>query len=375
MINFLVHRAGTHCIRDYLQARGRAIANRVHVVEHEDLGRLTHLPLGGTIFAALDEATPAATAACALIHDQLASADASVARLNDPRKVLRRFDLLTGLHEAGCNHFRVIRALDDPRGLRFPVFIRPEHRHDGSLTSLLPDRRALDRALAELVFRGMALSDLLVVEFCDTSDGHGLFRKYSAMRIGDVILPRHLHVSRDWVTKSGNSLGGEALIKEELAYLEHHPHERWLRQVFATAHIEYGRIDYGIHRGEPQVWEINMNATLGRNAKRAPRQDDQGDRRLRESGRAKAHQRMLEAFNQLDPPGPAREVPIVVDQPLRSRLDREATQVGRQSVAEVVGRGHPRIRRLMKHAVSTSVAAVAPVVTRFMRRRYRLAQR
>lgn len=374
MINFFVTEAASHGIRDYLQARGLPIADRMRVVEYERLREITRLPLGGTVFAALDQTTAAATAAASLIHDQLASADPAVAVLNNPRKVLRRFDLLTRLYETGCNRFRVIRALDDPRALRFPVFIRREHRHDGSLTPLLHDQRALDRALGELVFRGMGLTDLLIVEFCDTSDGDGLFRKYSAMRIGDVILPRHLHVSRDWVTKSENTLREEPLITEERAYLEGHPHERWLWHVFNLAQIAYGRIDYGIYRGEPQVWEINTNPTLGRNAARAARPDGDRDRHLREPGRAIAHHRMLEAFRRIDLPEASRELSIVIDPLLRTRLSFERARAGRRSAALAavarIGR-HPGIRRLVKGAVFTAAAPVAPMLARAMRLRHR----
>ena len=374
MINFFVPRSANHCIRDYLQARGLPIAEHVQVIEHERLASLTRLTLGGTVFAALDQATAAASAACALIHDWLRAADPTVVVLNDPRKVLRRFELLTRLYQTGCNRFRVIRALDDPRGLRYPVFIRPEHRHDGSLTPLLHDRRALDRALGELMFRGIALSDLIIVEFCDTSDANAVYRKYSAMRIGDVILPRHLHASGDWVTKSENSLRDEALIKEELAYLEGHPHEQWLRQVFDLAHIEYGRIDYGVYRGEPQVWEINMNPTLGRNAARAPRPEADRYRHLQEPGRTIAHQRMLEAFRTIDVPPPSREIDIVIDPVVRARLDVEAAQASRTSLAAApAGRleRHPRIRRFVKSAIFTAAAPVAPVLAQVMRHRHR----
>ena len=103
MINFFVPRAANHCIRDYLQARGLPIADQVQVIEHERLGQLTRVPLGGTIFAALDQASAAASVACAVIHDHLSSASPAVAVLNDPRKVLRRFELLTRLHQDGSN--------------------------------------------------------------------------------------------------------------------------------------------------------------------------------------------------------------------------------------------------------------------------------
>jgi hypothetical protein len=40
------------------------------------------------------------------------------------------------------------------------------------------------------------------------------------------------------------------------------PHEAWIREMFAIAHIDYGRIDYGILNGKPQVWEINTNPMI-----------------------------------------------------------------------------------------------------------------
>jgi hypothetical protein len=51
---------------------------------------------------------------------------------------------------------------------------------------------------------------------------------------------------------------------EEIRYLDTNPHEAWIREVFRLARIEYGRVDYGILAGKPQVWEINTNSTIGR---------------------------------------------------------------------------------------------------------------
>jgi hypothetical protein len=50
-------------------------------------------------------------------------------------------------------------------------------------------------------FGRLPAEDLLVVEFCDTSGPDGIYRKYSAFRVGSVILPRHLMFSRHWKIK------------------------------------------------------------------------------------------------------------------------------------------------------------------------------
>lgn len=370
MINFFVTAAGSFGIRDYLRARGAALADRVAVIHYEDLAGVTHVARGGTIFAALDQIGEAATEVSAQMHDQLAAAQPTLPILNDPRRALRRYDLLRRLHDEGVNYFAAIRATDNPATLRYPVFIRSEREHSGSLTPVLHDRRALDCALGQLALRGMRISDLLVVEYVDASDGDGVFRKYSAMRIGDAIVPRHLHASRSWITKSEDSLVDEPIVRAELTYLEDNPHERWLAKVFELAHIEYGRIDYGVFRGVPQAWEINMNPTLGRGSNRASRVDGDLQRTLREPGRALCHQRMLEAFKKLDASPQRDAIPIVIDGTRRRRLAAEA-RAGRRAAAAARWvqsvSAHP-VAKAVKVALRPAVARIAPTVARFARR-------
>ena len=90
------------------------------------------------------------------------------------------------------------------------------------------------------------LEDLLVVEFCDTKDEHGVYRKYSAYKIGDRVLPRYLECSRDWMVKWDWRIFDRVRADEETRYLETDPHEAWIREIFALARIDYGRIDYGV---------------------------------------------------------------------------------------------------------------------------------
>jgi hypothetical protein len=368
MINFFVTGAASFCIREYLQVRGAAIADRVNVIEYDDLCGLTGIPVGSTVFAAVDQMPRAAMDAAAQICDRMALALGRPGVLNDPRKVLRRFELLSRLHETGCNRFKSIRAGDDPSGLNYPVFIREEDQHSGSLTPLLADRRALERALGEMVFRGLRPSRLLIVEFCDTSGADGLFRKYSAMKIGDAIVPRHLHISRDWVTKSSSTVLDEVAVREELTFFEQHPHEQWLRQVFETAQIEYGRIDYGIYHGRPQVWEINTNPTLSRRVGRPPRGQGDPFRPLRDRNLALAHQRMLDAFRRLDFPAESRTVPIVVDRMHKRQLKSEFRNTRRWAALSTVHQAltNSRLRPLLER-VRPALGHIAPAVARLTR--------
>ena len=368
MINFFVTSAASFCMREYLQQRGAAIADRVKIVEYEQLGDLAGLPAGPVVFAAVDQIGRATTIAAAEIADRVARGAGQPAVLNHPATVLRRFDLLARLHETGCNRFKSIRATDDPRSLTYPVFVREEDQHSGSLTPLLADRRALERALGEMVFRGLRPSRLLIVEFCDTSGPDGLFRKYSAMKIGDTIVPRHLHVSPDWVTKSNSNLVDRTLLREELTFFERHPHQQWLRQVFEIARIEYGRIDYGICDGEPQVWEINTNPTLGRRLGRAPRPQNDPLGAEREHNRRLSHERMLEAFKRVDAATEGRPVPIAFGRALQKQLQSERRSSRRWATVATVHQAvtHGPLRPLFER-IRPALGPIAPAVARLTR--------
>jgi hypothetical protein len=265
---------------------------------------------------------PTERSVAAAVHQALASDGNRV--LNHPNRVLNRYDLLRVLHEHKLNEFRAARATDSYGHLRYPVFIREEHRHTGTLSPLLPDPFSVERALARLAFRGRQRGQLLIVEYCDTRGGDGLYRKYSAFRIGDQILPRHLHVSTGWVSKSDTSLVNNAILREEAQYFERNPHEEQLRPIFELAGIEYGRIDYGLANGELQVWEINTNPTLGRDPSRAPRPDWAPYRPLMEPMRQQFHAAFQSVLRGLErPAATVADVPIVIDSGVQHQMEIE----------------------------------------------------
>src|SRR5262249_60618286 len=83
---------------------------------------------------------------------------------------------------------------------------------------------------------------LLVVEFCDSVDHSGIYRKYGAFIVGDRIIPKSVQFGRHWVQKSAD-LKTPDLVQEEAEYVERNPHEACLREIFRLAGIEYGRMD------------------------------------------------------------------------------------------------------------------------------------
>jgi hypothetical protein len=126
---------------------------------------------------------------------------------------------------------------------------------------LLRTRRDLEEALEVFDRSGEVRDGLMIVEFCDTADARGIYRKYGAFVVGDRVFPKSLQFSRHWVQKRPD-LKDEELLREERAYVEENPHEEALRGIFKLARIEYGRMDYAILDGKIQVWEINTNPTV-----------------------------------------------------------------------------------------------------------------
>ena len=281
MIHFVVGDEGSFSIRYYLDEEGSALRDTMRVVLYDDMARLDRLPLGTWVFTEIDRLSAAERDLVNIACDRLAPAKGAVRLMNQPRRVLLRHDLLRAAHDAGINRFRSWRATDvvfggDQRAagtdgraahaaaLPYPVFVRFASRHTGNLTPLLDSPRQLEQALASLMSARHRLEDLLVVEFCDTKDEHGVYRKYSVYKIGDRVVPRYMESSRDWMVKWDWRIFDRVRADEETRYLETNPHESWIREIFALANIDYGRLDYGILDGVPQAWEINTNPTIGR---------------------------------------------------------------------------------------------------------------
>jgi hypothetical protein len=216
-------------------------------VGYPDIGAPLPPDVRSCIFSDIDRIEPSHLAEAARVWDEL---DARGLRLlNHPLRSLRRFDL----QQALSNDFRLFRDRV-PDDARYPLFLRYENDHGGAITPLLRDTE-------ELRNRWETLPGAIALEFLDTSDEAGIFRKYSAMRLGDALIPRHVLFSRQWQVKDPD-LVTPARIEEERLYLETFPHRDQIMAIFERAGIQYGRIDYALHRGKVQVWEINTNPML-----------------------------------------------------------------------------------------------------------------
>lgn len=332
MISFWVNREGAFGIERYLNGRGKLLADRFAIRLYAWRETL-EVARGPHIFSALDQLTAPEREATGELYAQLARLEPRPALLNDPRRCLMRYELLERLADAGLNSFRAYRADETARVSRFPVFVRENLRHDGPLTRLLRSAAELRRALLALRIRGYRKADLLVVEFCDTSDRNGLFRKYSAFRIGDAIIPSHVMIGRSWSVNQQSSQPSLEAVEEELAYHERNPHQGWLQRVFTLAGVEYGRIDFGVLGEQPQAWEINTNPTIGRGPGGTPKPLPRGAAELKERVRQAYHARLRAAFSALARDAEEETVELRLDPHLLTRIAQATRRTRRRTQA------------------------------------------
>jgi hypothetical protein len=297
MIHYVVTREHSYAMRPYARSW-----DRMRLLFYDDVFRATSLPAGAYIFTDIERLTASGRQLAIAVWQQLFAYTPHVRLLNDPARLLTRYELLCELARDGTNRYGARRATERLDGLRYPVFIRSEREHTGALTPLLHSPAAVRRALRWARLHAYRAGELLVVEFCDTSDSAGLFRKYSAFLVGDAVLPRHLFVSRRWHLKKPDHTDSNT-AREVEAYLAENPHAATLRRIFSVAAIDYGRIDYSLAGADLQVWEINTNPTILRLA-----------------------DRLTEAFAQLDVASCSSPdaIPIHLDARLLAAAEREA---------------------------------------------------
>lgn len=355
MIDFWTNDPGERTLRRYTDRRAPEIAQLFRVRRYDELSATIAVSGGTQLFSATDQLTPGQGEAVAALWDAHARRYPVARRLNDPRRTLHRFELLAALHDAGLSRVRVYRAAEAGQVRVFPVFVRHTGRHGGLISPVLHSAEDLRRALRTFATRGSAVDDLMIAEFCDTSDADGWHRKYSAYRVGDRILPCHIMQSRSWIVRAGSNDLDEAVVRDEIDYLTRDPHQAWLRRVFDLAGVDYGRIDYGVTGGEPVAWEINVNPTLGRGSGGSRTGPSEALKALKAEAREIFHARLREAFAALAPAGAAvdaAEMHLPLERMLIERIGVEIVARERQQQ-----RRH-WLRRLQAHRMLLPIRAV-----------------
>ncbi|GAB5537076.1 MAG: hypothetical protein Rubg2KO_33250 [Rubricoccaceae bacterium] len=351
MLYIITPKSGTWSVHNIREKMGSEWTDQIEHLTYDCLADRTNLRTGAYIFAGLGVVSPVQRALAVEAWTSLEHASSSVRLLNHPGRAMGRVDLLKTLHDEGRNDFRVFTPAEAAHhSPRYPVFVREAEYHTGNLTGLLTTDEALESALNDLARRGFAPSGLLVVEYCHTADEAGIFRKYSAFRIGDAILPRYLSLGTEWMVKENRSdppegpLYDSARLAEEVEYVRTNPHEAWLRETFELANIEYGRIDYGIWQGRLQVWEINTHPGMGAYPG-AVKTDAQLHRReLRMPAKQHFYDRWTPVLADLAATPSDATVPFQISDALASRFAQDRKERARKE------RQRTSMNQLMRHA-------------------------
>ncbi|HEU4717113.1 MAG TPA: hypothetical protein VFU15_04740 [Bacteroidia bacterium] len=241
-----------YTVRVFQQYTG---ADYFRIVAHEEINAQQFCPGDLVIFCDIDRCNDEELEELKTAYRNILGTGCSI--LNNPAKVLRRYQLLQGLHADLTNDFRVYRPGELPatEKIRFPVFVRDELEHNGPGSELIHTRVELESILAN-----SPPPNPLVCEFIDTTiKGH--YHKYGAFVLDGKIIPRHFFLSGSWNVKSASGDTGHSQ-QLEIDYVLKNPHAEELQQIAEYAHIEFGRIDYAITEKGIQVFEINTNPTV-----------------------------------------------------------------------------------------------------------------
>ncbi len=219
------------------------------------------LPGATYVFTDLDRLSAPHLRTAAALYRCLRDAGSRV--LNDPARVPSRYGLLRGLHEQGINRYNAYRVEEAVQPERWPVFVRLEGDHQVRASPLLHDWDAVCRTVEDALARGLPIASLLIVEYAAEPVRPGLFRRLSCFRLGAQQFPAGCVHEDDWWVKFGKTgIAPAELYDDELRIMREDPWHDALARVFALAGVEYGRADFGLLEGAPQIYEINTNPVV-----------------------------------------------------------------------------------------------------------------
>ncbi|MGJ8654303.1 MAG: hypothetical protein ACSHX8_13675 [Opitutaceae bacterium] len=267
MIHFILTYQHRYTMESFMDSWAPELKPHLKLLYFKDLWRMKVIPNGCYIFSDLERLDEKSRKLIHRFRSRLDCLDPQVQVLNEPSQFLNRYDLLKKLKAAGINKFDVHRCRKELSSeFRYPVFFRELHGHGEKEIELIKNADAFHTAYDKLAEgRGAAAMehDFIVIEHIDTSDAEGIFRKYSYVKLGPHLIPRHLLFDTNWVVKYTKFLD-EVHCQEEIEFVQHGRDEDQIDAIFKLAGVDYGRIDYGYDRdGNIQVWEINTNPGYG----------------------------------------------------------------------------------------------------------------
>ena len=173
-------------------------------------------------------------------------------------------------HGVPCPRCQSFRSFEHSE-IGYPLILRCDGIHMGQDVHLI-DTADQARALIE-ERRAAVLSERprnnfreynLAIEFVDTSDSQGIFRKWRSVVIGDTIIPRHLLLSRHWLVNFGNLVSGPEAEAEDRRFMaEGEAQPDLVRQAARLTGADIVALDYGkFPDGRYVFWEANRHFLL-----------------------------------------------------------------------------------------------------------------
>jgi hypothetical protein len=261
MLLFITTYGHSYTVRSLLQRTFGAETPACQVISYDGLFQTSSTPQAVHIFADIERLYDWELALAGDLYHAIR--EAGLPCVNNPARVMTRYELLRNLHAAGINPFTAYRAEEHPRPSRFPVFVRYEKDHLIPVSDLLPDQAALDAELFALRERGTPLRGLIVIEFASEPIAPGVWRKFGTFRVGDAVLVDHSVAEDRWLVKDGKvGLATDAMFEEERAAVISNRFAEELRPVFEIGDIEWGRADHATFGGREIVYEINTNPEI-----------------------------------------------------------------------------------------------------------------
>ncbi|MBX2818008.1 MAG: hypothetical protein KTR24_18520 [Saprospiraceae bacterium] len=299
MIYFLLTDRHRYTLDHYLGHRGKAINKHIGVISYGELGRLNSIECSTLIFSDFDRLSEAQLDVVSRIYHTVKEQYPGVKCLNDPARSLLRPELLRKLALEGINQHNAYGTDEDLSAVKYPVFLRHAYRHSGNLSGIIKDARHLVANIRALKLLGYDRNDLLIVEFLETADHHGRYRKYASLILDGKIFPLQLDVDQHWMVKDCLAFRDhefEEYERELRAFVMEDPFREWCKGVSDLAAVEYGRIDFAMTPKGPEAWEINLNPDFGSGAKSKP----DAWHKYVEKYKIAAHDRIQEAYLALD---------------------------------------------------------------------------
>jgi hypothetical protein len=263
LINFVTTRSHAYTVRHLVRQLGRGAARQW---SYERLLRQPSLPSGAWVFTDHERLSDFEIHLAAKVAAALERGGALV--LNHPAALLRRSSLLRRLEEAGINSFSAWPCESRPRPRRFPVFIRNEFDHRSAGIELIGNQAELDARLARMRAEGVSLAGKLVIEFAGQEVRPGIWRRFAAYRAGDQVICHHMAFDFHWLVKEVSDPARflahpmmEEFLASERRFVLENQYEDILRKAFDVAGVDYGRADFSLLDGRPQIFEINTNPT------------------------------------------------------------------------------------------------------------------